>query len=218
MEKIKQFITNNFEPFFILSSITVASLFILMVRLKITHSFFFLFLVWNLFLAAIPYAISVYMTQIKKLHKIGFGIGFVAWLLFLPNAPYIITDLIHLRHSGSTQIWFDTIMIGLFALGGLLFYLYSLRQIQQLWLRFTSETSTKRIQRLIPFLVGFGIYLGRVLRWNSWDLIQRPQQLVSDCLGIFIHPIENILAWALVLFFGFGLNLSYSLFIKLSNK
>jgi uncharacterized membrane protein len=109
-------------------------------------------------------------------------------------------------------------MIGLFALGGLLFYLYSLRHIQQLLLRFTSETSTKRILWLTPFLVGFGIYLGRVLRWNSWDLIQRPQQLVADCLDIFIHPIENLLAWGLVLFFGFGLNLSYALFIKLSNK
>lgn len=219
MEKIKQHFFQHFNTLFILSTVSGACLFLLMVRLKITHSFFFLFLVWNLFLAAIPFLVSSYLIQRKKLSKIAFGFGFLIWLLFLPNAPYIITDLIHLRHSGSTQIWLDIAMIGLFALGGLLFYLYSLRQMHQLLLRFSSGppagkagTSTQRILWLIPFLVGFGIYLGRVLRWNSWDIAQNPSLLVQDVVQLSIHPIQNIDAWLFTFAFGIGLNLAYKFF------
>ena len=124
MNSIKQLIYNQFKTFALLSVSIVFSIVLLMIRMKLTHSFFYLFLVWNLFLAVIPFAITTYLVSLPKLNKFGFLIWFSVWLLFLPNAPYIITDLLHLKRSDSDLLWLDILVVSSFALVGLtLFYL-----------------------------------------------------------------------------------------------
>ena len=100
-------------------------LFLFLLRIKITGSLFFGFLIWNLFLAIIPYAISSMIKRIEilKTSKIKLIIILFVWLLFLPNAPYIITDFIHLHYSTSTLIWLDIFTLFTFSVTGFYFQL-----------------------------------------------------------------------------------------------
>ncbi|MEP1853967.1 DUF1361 domain-containing protein, partial [Nonlabens ulvanivorans] len=100
---MKTLIINRFKELSILLMLSLTSIVLLAMRIKITHDFYMLFLVWNLFLAILPYVISLWLetsiasTYYKRTHK-WFTIPiFTIWLLILPNAPYIITDLIHIR-------------------------------------------------------------------------------------------------------------------------
>jgi len=98
--KIKQMKLSRQSNLYFNLSLSISFAFLLLLcRMKITHSTFYLFLVWNLFLAGIPFAITQAFKMSSKLRSwkiIGF-LGFIAWLLFLPNSPYIITDLVHLH-------------------------------------------------------------------------------------------------------------------------
>ena len=80
------------------------SLIIIAFRIQKTGSIGYVFLIWNLFLATIPYVITQCLRQLKwaKQSKISLLFIFGIWLLFLPNAPYIITDLIHLKTKNDT--------------------------------------------------------------------------------------------------------------------
>tara|TARA_A100000171_G_C2106678_1_gene132677 strand:+ start:205 stop:870 length:666 start_codon:yes stop_codon:yes gene_type:complete len=205
MTTIKYLIFKNFKTVSILTLCCLVSLFLLMVRLKITHSFFLLFLVWNLFLAMLPFCISFYLQQqenLKKWQLLGWSF---LWLLFLPNAPYIVTDLIHLKLNDGLIVLVDFVVITSFAIAGLLFYLTSVRDMEVLFQRNFSKKLKTIFFTMLPFLCGFGIYLGRFLRFNSWDIIQDPASLVVTVAKIIIFPASNWFAWAVTLGFGFFL-------------
>ena len=214
MEKIKDIVISNFTTLFSLLLLTGISLFLLMIRLKLTHSFFLLFLVWNLFLAAIPYGISFYLTHIKQLPKWKMIVVFFIWLLFLPNAPYILTDFIHLAHLKSNFKILDVVLILSFALTGLYFYVLSMKTMKNVLRSYLSKKHLNILFFCIPFLCGFGIYLGRFLRWNSWDIIQNPLGLLKDLFEIMIMPHNHALAWGTTLSFGIGLWFLYRFFKK----
>ena len=126
MYTIKQFIFNQFKVYSIVSVSLIFSLFLLMIRVKLNHSFFYLFLVWNLFLAIIPFGITTYLASKTNIKKISLTLWFGIWLLFLPNAPYIITDLIHLRVSSDSYLWLDILVVTSFACDGLLLFYLSM--------------------------------------------------------------------------------------------
>lgn len=198
MEHLKRYTFKNFNLLASLLFLITGCLFLLMLRLKLSHSFYLLFLVWNLFLAIIPLGIVMYVeeTQLTGLKKwIALGI----WLLFLPNAPYIITDFIHLKNSQGVFQIFDVVVIGSFAIAGLYCYLISFYRM----LKNTQDVISKKmrtyIQIAIPFLCGVGIYLGRVERWNSWDLITQPTLLIKNILKIGEDLFTNTTLWIFVL-------------------
>lgn len=215
MEQIKHLLFSRFRIVFVLASLTSLSLFLLMVRLKLTHSYFFLFLVWNLFLAAIPFLITFRLLSRKRVPKYRLLIWLGLWLLFLPNAPYIITDFIHLQHLKSEIFWLDAVLIGVYALSGLLFYFISVRDMEELLQQHFQPKKVKYLLWMLPFLVGFGIYLGRFLRWNSWDIMQRPQNLIQDIWEILAFPMQHKDAWLVTLLFGFGLAIGYQMFKRI---
>lgn len=214
MEKIKSFVVTRFEILFTIFMVASVSLFLLMLRLKITNSFFYLFLVWNLFLAAVPMIVTFYLSHKKQLNKYGVAVWFLVWLLFLPNAPYIVTDAIHLRLSSTDIIIFDSFLIGIFAFAGLLFYCVSMRDMEHVLRQFVSPKKINLGVRILPFLVGLGIYLGRFLRWNSWDILKAPQILMTDIFEIIRFPLEHKVAWVTTLGFGIGLQVIYRLFLR----
>ncbi|EDM43364.1 hypothetical protein SCB49_01377 [unidentified eubacterium SCB49] len=217
MKLIKAYIFQHFETLFTLFFATVSCMFLLAIRLKITQSFFLIFLVWNLFLAAIPYFISSFLTAKKTSRFVKNGLPLL-WLLFLPNAPYIITDLIHLTHAQSYNKFFDAILIGFFALSGLLFYCVSLQQILAMFQQNWKPWKLVFLKWSIPFLCAFGIYLGRFLRWNSWDILQNPMGLLKDIITPFISPFEHPVAWLTTLSFGFGLYAVFFVFRKFQKQ
>lgn len=172
---------------------------ILIFRVKLTNSFFFIFLVWNLFLAALPYCFSqlVLYTEIKNIHWTVKYILLGLWLLFLPNSPYIITDFIHLQSEYSTQPWLDLFIVFVFALNGLLLGLLSMLDIHKfLQYKFDKKTANGLIIH-ICILSGFGIYLGRFLRFNSWDLFTKPQMIMYKTL----MSLKDFNTWAITLAF-----------------
>ena len=209
MQKIKSYIFQHFEVLFTLFFATVTCIFLLAIRLKLTHSYFLIFLVWNLFLAAIPYFISSFLVSKTKIHPILSGGLALLWLLFLPNAPYIVTDLIHLTHTEATYKLFDAIIISLFALSGLLFYSISLQQMVSKYAMKWKRWKVRLLTWAVPFLCAFGIYLGRFLRWNSWDFFRNPSQLLEDSFELISTSENVILVWLFIVLFGFFLMICY---------
>lgn len=214
MNTLKTFLFDRFNTLFPLFALTVLSIFLLSIRLKLTHSFFYLFLVWNLFLAMIPFFISLYLKISERIKKYKLYLLLVVWLLFLPNAPYLLTDFIHLRLSPVEWMAYDGFMITVFAIAGLAFYVCSLRDVITILSTNFKKAMVINILAVLPFLVSFGMYLGRVLRWNSWDVLHRPFHLLTDISGLLFAPIENRDAWLFIIPLGFFLKLLYLAFEK----
>ncbi|WP_395053633.1 DUF1361 domain-containing protein [Flavobacterium sp.] len=182
---------------------------LLLLRAKITNSTYLFFLIWNLFLAIIPYFISSYIIVKSKQIKSNLllVISFICWLLFLPNSFYIITDLVHIVRSTGNLFYLDLIIICSFATIGFLLGLLSLNHFK---IFLNSRNLVKYSTYTIPFiciLCGFGIYLGRILRYNSWNIISNPFQLFVDLVTVGF-TIKSIL---FTLLFGTFIYLSYLL-------
>lgn len=171
METIKILLISRFRILSLLLVSMTLSIILLMIRMKLNQSFFFIFLVWNLFLAIIPFGITTYLQSLKKPSKLILTLYFVPWLLFLPNAPYIITDLIHLRMSNNYLMWLDVLVVTSFAYNGLVLFFLPLYDMENILKAFISGNKRFFIMTIILFLTGFGIYLGRFLRYNSWEIL-----------------------------------------------
>tara|TARA_R110002072_G_scaffold38347_4_gene111202 strand:+ start:820 stop:1524 length:705 start_codon:yes stop_codon:yes gene_type:complete len=177
-------------------------------RVYLSGSKDFLFLNWNLFLASIPFLASSYL-RVQEHKKWKTILILILWLLFFPNAPYILTDLFHLRVLDSAPIWFDTILILSFAWTGLIFGFISLIDISKISLQWIRQRWLNPIVGILLFLTAYGIYIGRFLRWNSWDLISHPLSLLYDLALPIIHPMDHPRAWGMTLLLGCLLNMIY---------
>ncbi|MEQ1745066.1 MAG: DUF1361 domain-containing protein [Saprospiraceae bacterium] len=172
---------------------------------------YFLFLIWNLFLAFLPWAftsIAVLRPGIQK-NKLTVFLLLGAWLLFFPNAPYILTDLFHLRLKSAMPIWFDLLLILSFAWTGLLYGFLSLWDIEKIAGRFLGKTWITVASVGLLFLAGFGVYIGRYLRWNSWDIISDPHDLMYDVGDRIINPTAHPTTWGMTILMGVFLNMLY---------
>ncbi len=191
---------------------------LLLTRMIITGSTAYAFLPWNLFLAFTPYVITGWMIRDVSLleNKFSFYALLAIWLLFIPNSFYIITDLFHLSHIDSAPKWFDLLLIFSFAWNGLLFGIISLRRVELL----VSLESGKLITFLLVFAVmwlsALGIYIGRFLRFNSWDVLTDPFSLVTEISDLVLHPFENGYAWGMTLVYSVFMTVLYFTVKKLS--
>ncbi len=169
---------------------------LILARVFYTNTLLYIFLIWNIFLAFIPYWVSKCLFKTGYNNYITASLFFV-WLLFFPNALYIITDLIHLQRKTNIPIWFDAIIIFSSALLGLIVAFVSLFKVEEfLRLKFSKQKINIAIPVLL-FLGSFGVYLGRFLRWNSWDVIQNPLGLISSIVNRFIFPFDHLRTWGL---------------------
>lgn len=171
----------------LLLALTAFSVGLLIIRIIYTHTIMHSYLLWNLFLAWLPYVFSKWARK-HFIRKNGMIFGALAlWLLFLPNTAYIITDFIHL-HDDGVMLWFDILLLFAFSLTGLLYGLFSLYIIHTI----ISKFFTARVSWLMIFtltgLSGFGIYLGRFLRWNSWDVFVQPYHLLHEFISVINDP------------------------------
>lgn len=210
MDTLKKTIIDRFEIITMVIVSILFSLIILMVRVKITHSMFLLFLVWNLFLAAIPYFISTYLLRIKN--KVILFLGVLSWIAFLPNAPYLLTDLVHLRLSTHHYIWMDILVITSFASSGLLIFYLSIIDMSIILKKHLKESTVQRLIAALFYLVGFGVYLGRFLRYNSWEILSNTQDLFRELVNIIAQPSLHYQAWLFTICFGLFLTIGYRVF------
>jgi len=132
-----------------------------------------------------------------------------SWILFFPNAPYILTDLFHLRVNTKVPIWYDLVLILSFAWTGLLYGLISLFDIERILGVFIHKKIVTIISVFLLFVSGFGIYIGRFLRWNSWDILQAPGALLNDVADRFLNPASHPRTWAVTILMGVFLNMIY---------
>lgn len=193
---------------------TFFSLTLMAFRMYYSAEITFRFLAWNLFLAWIPFGISFLLNQFGEQIKSKFLIGSIVsvWLLFFPNAPYIFTDLFHFGAKPHIPIWFDLVMLLSFAWNGLILGFLSLRDMQ-FFLGRKLGTAGGWIFSLGALILGsFGIYLGRYLRWNSWDILTHPGALAYDILDRVINPMAHPRTLAITVLFSGLLIMMYLTF------
>ncbi|MFS4432073.1 DUF1361 domain-containing protein [Chryseobacterium sp. S90] len=181
-------------------------------RYYISDTKVFLFLNWNLFLAWIPLLLSSFILAFNIKSKISLIFIIIVWILFFPNSPYILTDLFHLRARNSVPIWYDLIVILSYAWTGLICGFISLNDIEKSLSEYGKRNSINAVIIFFLFMSSFGVYLGRFLRWNSWDVLNNPFGLFSDIVVRFIYPLEYTKTWGVTVLMGIMLNFMYFTF------
>jgi uncharacterized membrane protein len=235
----------------------------------------FLFLIWNLFLAYVPYLISgwLYGKRGRMNRKSLLVILSLVWLVTIPNAFYILTDLYHLGDGyNDRQVpqWFDLVMILSFAWNGLFLGILSVRHMEKLlaprregagaerttgvrgwmgaerttgvrgWMGAERTTSVRgwmgaekitgvrgwaggynwRSELLfvypVMWLNSLGVYTGRYLRYNSWEIVSNPFRLLGDIAGMVMHPLRHQYAWDMIFCFSILMTLMYLMMKRIS--
>lgn len=189
-----------------LIALVVFNLSLLLFRMTVTDTLYYGFLVWNLILAAVPYLMTWYLGENPQLAKRNwlFVLSGI-WLLFLPNAPYLITDFLHFKRENAMPEWFDILLLMSFAWNGIALGFVSMRDMQRHWdERFGSAVSWYFLVGC-SLLSGFGIYLGRFLRYNSWDIISNPIALLTDIppLAFELHSIAFSIGYGAFVFLAY---------------
>lgn len=171
------------------------------------------YMIWNIILCWVPFELSLFFLKnnSKKNGASKFLLILCAtlWVLFLPNCFYIITDFIHISgnsymiinpnykpyittnesmyfFSDNITIWYDFLSISLGVFIGLSLGVLSLYIIQSLIEKKYNKVFSWVIVGVISFISGYAIYLGRFLRWNSWDLIIKPINIIN----MFVHHLN----------------------------
>lgn len=153
-------------------------------RIVYTSTHGYINLVWNLFLAWIPFVLA-YIAYMLSWHKpltyIVIPVFVFLWLIFFPNAPYILTDLQHLgQYPGHVPVWYDVIMLVWFSWTGMLLGIVSLNLMQEIVKREMGRLPGWLFVLLVSALTSVGVYLGRFVRLNSWDILKNPLEIASN--------------------------------------
>lgn len=199
------------------SSVGVA---LVLTRILITGNLKYGFLLWNLFLAWLPLLFAVLACDefqggaSRSWRFLGFA---GTWLLFFPNAPYIFTDLIHLTTHFYRHFWVDLVLILLFAVIGLVLGFVSLFLMQAVVRRMFGPTASWFFIASVAALSGFGIYLGRFLRFNSWDLLLKPLALWEGIGQLLVNPVARPTSLAFPVLFAAFLFTSYLMLYALTH-
>ena len=188
---------------------------LLFVRILYSGQLRYLFLVWNIFLAWIPFFISSSFENINNKSKWKQLFTFSCWLIFFPNALYIITDLIHLELKSTVPKWFDAILLFSSSVVGLIMAFISLYRVEKYLHKLFRGKTVTLIIGMILFLGSFGVYLGRFLRWNSWDIISNPFQLILSIGYRIIFPLDHLRTWGVTIMLTILFCLLYFLIKKL---
>ena len=189
----------------------IFSLLLIAFRIYYTSGLYLSFLLWNLFLAYLPYYFSNHLIHYHQQGKAVWKLFvlFGLWLLFFPNSPYIITDLFHLTNHRLMPIWYDLAIIFTVAWSGIILGFLSLIQVHHFLIQKFGEFKSWWMIASIQLLCAYGIYLGRYQRYNSWDIITAPFSLLHEILDLFFNPLSHPRTIGVTLVFSVVLMLSY---------
>jgi uncharacterized membrane protein len=203
LKHLKQRFNNNkyrLTIFGLLSGASVICVSLVRFRAELTGSLHYAFLIWNLFLAWIPFIIAyiIYVTAIRR-RWLYFVIPIIAllWLIFFPNAPYILTDFQHLSYAGGEiPIWYDVILLIWFSFTGLFLGMVSLFLMQEIVRREFGRWIGWGFVIVVAFLSTIGVYMGRFLRWNSWDVLRNFSDMAQFTFYYLVNPTPRSLVFA----------------------
>jgi uncharacterized membrane protein len=184
------------------------------IRVLATHTFDSTNLVWNLFLAWIPFVLALLLYDgarrgVSAGALLALGAG---WLLFLPNAPYIVTDAKWLGEYVGGSVWYDAALIGTAAAIGLVLGFVSLYLVQVVVARRFGQVAGWALAWAALVLSGVGVYLGRFERWNSWEVVTEPTTIVGRLLAAAFDPFAHGRPLALSAAFAITWCVGYALF------
>ena len=215
---LSQFLhTHSFFPL-ILSSLMACAF--LIFRFFYSSSYNYSNLLWNLFLAWLPYIFSVlasstYRNKPKHWWLITF-LG-ILWLVFFPNAPYIVTDFYYLDPRPPVPLWFDISLIALFAFTGCFLAIASLRSIHIIIERVVGKVIGWLFALFSLGLASLGVYLGRFSRYNSWDILVNAKPVLREIIDNLFNPLDNLGFLGFTMMFTTILLVCYLMFVTTSN-
>jgi len=170
--------------FILLSAASLVCISLVAARITYSGSSQYINLIWNLFLAWIPFVLA-YLAYLfswrRSLMYIVIPSFALLWLIFFPNAPYILTDFQHLvQESSKVPLWYDVILLIWFSWTGMLLGIVSLNLMQEIIKRQISRWAGWAFVFIVAGLSSVGLYLGRFIRLNSWDVLQQPGKIASN--------------------------------------
>jgi uncharacterized membrane protein len=191
--------------------ISIVGIVLILGRLFFVSDKAFLFILWNFFLAGLPLIISSVMIQMSARGFSRYSITFagILWLLFLPNAPYILTDYVHVIHGDPNYFLLNTFTFSWFAISAFVAAVISLHDVSDLLLMRYKRLQVSMMIFTICLLCSLGIYLGRDLRFNTWDVFLNPGAIVSETMDSLRSPSENFYTWTITTTIGLLLFLGY---------
>ncbi len=192
-----------------LLSLSLFSISLTLIRVIVTNSSMFLFLWWNLFLAIIPWSIATLVKVRQFRSRWILTILLICWVVLFPNAPYILTDLVHLCGNPGVPLWFDMILILSFGFTGMFYGFVSLHLLETRFFAAFSRIWSTLVPVVLIYIACFGVYLGRFLRWNSWNLVDKMSQVLTDIVIRVADPLTHRETWEFTLLFGTFLSLAY---------
>jgi len=168
----------------------------------------YVWLIWNLTLAWVPLlaAVALYVAS-RRRHTVAelVAVGAV-WLVFLPNAPYVLTDFIHLPERHRLYV---ALVLASFAFTALAVGFASLLLVQIVVTRRAGAVAGWAVAVTALFLSSVGMYLGRVDRFNSWDVVRRPRLVAWTLRHRLFDPFGNHELVLFVIAVGGFLTLAY---------
>ena len=145
-------------------------------------------------------------------------IGFL-WIIFFPNSFYLMTDIIHLGKGIRTApVWFDAISLLSYGICGLLFGIVSLKMMEEKACELFGRKRSAVVRVVFIYVSCFGIFLGRFLRWNTWDLLMNFFNLASDVAGLFFCLPKFLFVCKFTFVAGTFLNLLYIVLVHFNVK
>ncbi|MCA9353181.1 DUF1361 domain-containing protein [Patescibacteria group bacterium] len=187
---------------------TIAIIVLLAVTMNIIRFFVtgydsYLWLNWNLFLAIIPLFCAWLYVLFRNKNWLS-SIFVFLWLVFLPNAPYLLTDFIHMADVGpKSSLWYDALMLFLYATIGVLSWVTSTRLVRN-----SLKWPIWSIG-VIALVSGFGVYIGRYVRLNSWHIVTAPDSLLGTVGSIVRSPFTHEPVLMMTITFGIMLTVLY---------
>jgi uncharacterized membrane protein len=163
------------------------------------------FFLWNLVLASIPVVFAAGFAAVRRrIWLIPLGLG---WLAFLPNAPYLVTDLVHL--GGDGEMSRHVMQYGIAAWTGVMLGVVSMHLVHQRIEREVGAVSGWIAVVVSVGLCAIGVVIGRFERWNSWDLVTRPDAVAATTLDWVRSPLASVQPTGVALAVGAFFGLAY---------
>ncbi|HET7639335.1 MAG TPA: DUF1361 domain-containing protein, partial [Ktedonobacteraceae bacterium] len=158
------------------------------------HDAAFNYLISNLFLAWIPLFLALWLRKLLQMQLWSSWLALavtIAWMAFLPNSFYMISDFVHVQEVQRVDLLYDIVMFSSFILNGLIVGYMSLYIVHvELVQRLRRRTAASIVAGVL-LLCSFAIYIGRDLRWNTWDILVQPAALLIDVSDRFLNPHEH---------------------------
>lgn len=190
---------------------------LLFVRIFYTKELMYGFYIWNTFLAIVPLLFSRSLSSMGRVSPKSILL-LAGWLVFFPNAPYLVTDLFHFTDLPPVPQWFDLLLVSSAAWNGLLLGIVSLMHVEQFLAIHFKKPVVGVCVLICILLCGYGVYIGRYLRFNSWDIIADPRDLLFASARHVLRPTAHMGAWAFTVLFSSMFGIVYYTLKLLENS